>query len=166
LETIAVYWENKIKTYGFQIRQDLSLFHLTLPPAALSPWGALLLSEKNDITFDLVLMQTKTESAFGLYLLLQKKWEQSLYGLLNRMEKNSFNIDCNAYSPVELLHFQGPHFGDRYGIADKVFFSLSRESVPMLGMGCTAASVYIIFPEHEALRAKKVLAGVFETPEK
>jgi len=166
LETIAIYWENRVKTYGFQIKQNLSLHHLVLPPAAVSQWSALLLSAKKDIIFEMVLLQANAAPAFDLYLLLQKKWENHLAALRERMGENIPGIDCDTYSPVELLHFQGPHFGDRYGIADKVFGSLSQESVPVLAMGCTAASVYIIFPEHEAPRAEKVLADVFQTPEK
>ena len=40
LETIAVYWENRIKTYGLQIERELSLFQISVAPQ--SNWQGLV----------------------------------------------------------------------------------------------------------------------------
>ena len=72
----------------------------------------------------------------------------------------SFIIDF----PVEMLNFHGPHFGDRYGIADMAGRALQKNGNRYILMGCSAASVHILFIKNAADKAKAALASVFETP--
>jgi aspartokinase len=65
---------------------------------------------------------------------------------------------------VELIYFQGPHFGDRYGIADAAFGALFAADVPVLAAACTAASIYIALPKDTAGRACKALSESFVVP--
>lgn len=67
-------------------------------------------------------------------------------------------------SPVELVYFHGPHFGDRYGIADMALGTLRRKGLPILAAGCTGASVYIVVPEQRSAEIKQILSDVFDTP--
>ena len=53
--------------------------------------------------------------------------------------------------PVEMLYFHGPHFGDRYGIAHIAGHALQKEDIRYIAMGCSAASVHLLFPEHTGL---------------
>ena len=72
----------------------------------------------------------------------------------------SFIIDF----PVDMLYFHGPHFGDRYGIADMAGHALRKNDIRFIAMGCSAASVHLIFPENLADKARKALASVFQIP--
>jgi len=67
-------------------------------------------------------------------------------------------------APVELLSFQGPHFGDRSGIANATLNPLLDKNIPILAAGCTGASVYIVVPENQAEVSKQHLEKVFNTP--
>ncbi len=166
METIAVYWENKIKTYGFQIERELSLFQISIAPQALAGFGSALFNETSDIHFSWVLVQPSSTHTLKIYILLDQKWEQPIQALLERYRGNAKVLDLRVKSPVEMVFFHGPHFGDRYGIADTALGTLRRKGLPILIAGCTGASVYIIVPEHCSAEAKDILSDVFDTPQK
>jgi len=68
-------------------------------------------------------------------------------------------------NPVELVYFQGPHYGDRYGIAGAAVSALAQHDVPLLAVVCTGASVYLIMPKGMASAALNALGNAFSTPE-
>jgi len=166
LETIAVYWENKIKTYGFQIERELSLFQISLAPSALAELGAAFFNETSGIHFSWVLVQQPSSHVLAVYILLAQKWEQPLQALLECYRENGNVLELRTESPVEMIFFHGPHFGDRYGIADTTLSTLRGKGLPILAAGCTGASVYIIVPEHLSAEVRDTLSGVFDTPKK
>ena len=67
-------------------------------------------------------------------------------------------------TPVELLFFQGPHFGDRFGIADFTFKALKEKADQLLASVFACASVYLILPEGAADETKTLLAAAFRIP--
>jgi hypothetical protein len=67
-------------------------------------------------------------------------------------------------SPAELVFFQGPHFGDRYGIADVAVAALAGGGVQMMAVVCSGACIYIVLPEGKSEEAGRVLAETFEIP--
>jgi aspartokinase len=165
LETIAVYWEDKIKTYGFQAEHGLSLFRISIPSSQqLAGLGSVLDSDINEINFRWIMVQRSTRHGFNVYILLDQKWKQPMQTLLERHQENNADLDLQTESPVEMIFFHGPHFGDRYGIADTALGALRGKSLPVIAMGCTGASVYIILPENCAAKARHFLSAVFETP--
>jgi aspartokinase len=164
LETIAVYWENKIKTYGFQIEIELSLFQISIAPHELARLGSTFFNNINDINFSWILVQQSPKQVFRVYILLAQKWKQPMQALLERYQENGTRLDLRTESPVEMVFFHGPHFGDRYGIADTALRTLREKGLPIIAAGCTGASVYIILPEHCAAKASDILSGSFDTP--
>jgi len=66
--------------------------------------------------------------------------------------------------PAELVFFQGPHFGDRYGIAEVAVAALASGRVQMMAVVCSGACVYIVLPEGRSEEAVRVLAGTFDIP--
>ena len=166
LETIAVYWEDKIKTYGFQAEHGLSLFRISIAPRQLDGLGSAVNSDISQIHFKWVLVQRSAPHGFIVFILLDQKWKQPMQALLERYQENGTILDLQTESPVEMIFFHGPHFGDRYGIADRALRTLRGKSLPVIAMGCTGASVYIILPENCAAKARHFLSAVFETPKK
>ena len=65
---------------------------------------------------------------------------------------------------MELISFQGPHFGDRYGIADTAFKALDGQKVPVLITVFAGAAVYIVLPEKKLQDARPLLMEAFEVP--
>lgn len=165
METIAVYWEPKIKTYGFKDVLDLSLLVIEFQSGQLPEWG-LSLYEMSDseFRFELVLTQLKAENVLQLYLLFERKWEERLLNHINQVIRKDGGETFRIISPVELVYFFGPHFGERYGIADSVFKTLTPEAIPVLVASFSGSIVYLILPEGMAKKAKVLLAETFKGP--
>ena len=165
MQTIAVYSESRIKTYGFQEMTDLSLLELTLGPGheALRDLhiGDLKVS---GIHFHLGFAQMAKDQCLRLYLLIDHPFEtEALNRIRNRDPVHGRNA-VRASSPVELLHFQGPHYGDRYGIAETTLEALKKEGIPLLAVACSQSCVYLVLPPEGAQQAKRCLSQVFEIP--
>lgn len=164
METIAVYWENKAKTYGFQTELELSLFQISATPHELAKLGSLLLNDTRSLRFSWVLVQASSPRRLKICLLLSQARAPYIKALVGRFRKNNTNLDLQTVSPVELICFHGPHFGDRYGIADTALGTLRKKGLPILVAGCTGASVYIVVPESRSESAVEILSDVFDTP--
>jgi aspartokinase len=164
VETIAVYWENKVKTYGFQIERELSLFQLSLSPHEMASLGMEMCNDSSGIRFSWVLCQPSSNQRLDVYVLLNRKWAPCMQNLVERSRENRMDLDLEVTSPVEMVSFHGPHFGDRYGIADTALGTLEKKGLPILAAGCSGASVYIIVPEQRSAETKHILSDVFDTP--
>ena len=164
METIAVYWESKIKTYGFKDVLDLSLLELGFQSGRLPEWG-LGLYDMGDfgIRFELVLAQ-HGEKGMQVYLLFKRQWEKTLINHITKRIRKECGEAYHLTSPVELVYFFGPHFGERYGVAESTFRPLTRNAIPILSAGFSGSAVYLVLPEGMAQAAKVVLAETFETP--
>lgn len=164
METIAVYWENRAKTYGLQVERELSLFQISTTPSELAGLGSMLWKDTSGIRFSWILVQTSSRQLLKISLLLSQKWVPAMQVLVGRSREDGIPLDIQIASPVELVYFHGPHFGDRYGIADTALGTLRRKGLPILAAGCTGASVYIVSPEQYSAETKQILSDVFDTP--
>jgi aspartokinase len=164
LETIAVYWEDKVKTYGFQLARKLSLLQVSIPAHQLAAFGSKLLNDTTDVQFKWVLVQPSSRQGLIIHLLLTHKWVPCMRSHIQQLRKNDIDLEMQVTSPVELVSFHGPHFGDRYGIADAALGTLHKEGLPILASGCSGASVYIVVPDQRSAEVANILSGVFETP--
>ena len=66
--------------------------------------------------------------------------------------------------PVEYIHFYGPHFGDRYRIFQTAQDCLAASRISPLAMGCTGASVSLVFLKDQGGMAQRALERGFESP--
>ncbi|MCG6911794.1 MAG: hypothetical protein LJE94_16965 [Deltaproteobacteria bacterium] len=164
METIAVYWEETIRTYGFQVEKGLCLVRADVDPTQLPDLGRWLGElGKAALRFRLVLVHQPEAGALRLHLVCSGEWKDRL----TTSPSPVFTDDARHYRvdyPVEMLTFYGPHFGDRYGIAHKACDALEKEDIRYIATGCSAASVHFVFPENRADRAADALGTVFKTP--
>lgn len=165
METIAVYWEPKPKTYGFKEVIDLSLMNIEIKPEKMGQWGLWLMELADlNISFHLILAKYSTHQKLRLYILLEKFAADSVLSYTDKRIAPESEKYFHIASPVELISFQGPHFGDRYGIAYSAFKALDGQGVPVLITVCSGAAVYIVLPEKKLQEAKPFLLEAFEVP--
>ena len=183
METFAVYWEPIIKTYGIVERTGLCLISLDLPFDRLSDGGAFLSQAASGFGGSLVLIFSRPASSSGLRLNLlldraqeKDEWVEKDDAIENKdqlaqpIEMNLAGFDGTSLrlrvdNPVELVYFQGPHYGDRYGIACAALSALAKHGVTVLAVVCAGASVYMITPKGMACTARNALIGAFSIPE-
>jgi aspartokinase len=165
VETFAVYWEPRPKTYGFKEVIDLSLLSIEIRPGKMSQWGLMLMELADlDIGFHLILAKYSTHQKLRLYILLEKPWADHVLSYIGKKIDLDSEKDFHLTCPVELISFQGPHFGDRYGIADTAFKALDGQGVPVLITVCSGATVYIVLPEKKLQEARPFLLEAFVVP--
>jgi hypothetical protein len=163
MEIIAVYWEPKIKTYGFQVKAGLSLATATLPFEQVAEWGGSLQDENApQRNFIMALAQPADAEALRVHLLFEPPGAEHLTDMICKGKETAAGVFFEIDSPVELIYFQGPHFGDRYGIADAAFKALAGQEV--LAAGFSGASVYIVVAEKQAQATINCLSEAFITP--
>jgi aspartokinase len=165
LETVAVYWESIIKTYGFSITTDLTLVGISFPVDQATAVGSRIRElDATGGSFVMVVGQVFDGARMQLNLLFENGAsgfdEKPLEAIVEEEPRFSFRIE----TPVELIRFHGPHYGDRYGIADAAFSRFEENRLAVLASGCTGASIYIVVPENKARIAVELLSEKFAVP--
>ena len=161
LETVAIYREERIKTYGFDIFEGLALLEIAAGSGTrgdVAEAGEGL--ETEDGKYKMVHGWNHPQDGPVLTLVL----ETGTAGTLAETTR-SRGLSVRLESPVDMIHFQGPHYGDRFGVSHAVLEGLARGGIPWLRLVCAGSSVHIVLPGGRAAAAKKVLEGVFEAPE-
>jgi len=163
LETRAVYWEPRIKTYGFQTVADLSLFEITVRRAKIDSLGRVFCRLGDaGVSFHLVFSRF---SSRGLEVCLLAP-VQSAKVIEEHMQELVEGTDevIGRTSPAEMVFFQGPHFGDRPGIVDTALRALKARGIKMTATACSGSCIYIVLPEGKSGEAVAALSEVFEIP--
>ncbi len=167
METIAVYWEDRIKTYGFSEVTGLALVQWKASPEELPALGSGI-QDMGDSNIDmlLVLGQGLANHPLEFGLLVEQQWEDQTIRRLRALVGEAAPENVTSLSPAGLIHFYGPHFGDRYGIADAALRTLMDCGVPILAIGCSASSIYLVLSEAWMGKAKEALLETFLRPER
>lgn len=164
METIVMYREPQIKTYGFQVVKDLALYNYKMPVDLPAGWTrAIKRIEDEPNRFHLLYTQLRESSEVNLRLLCEP--EQGVY-LVRRIadEIPAAGDRLQVTAPVELIFFQGPHFGDRFGIAAFTYKALKEKSALLLAAVFACHSIYLILPEGAADETQTRLAAAFRIP--
>ncbi len=161
METIAVYWEPIIGVYGLTAQTGLSLYTLIFPIEKLSYWGEMVrhLGEE-EREFQLVSLQTSSFTRMQLCLLLDAGAGEARK-LLEKCLENDDATSLAVVPYVELIYLHGPHFQDRYGIAEAALKPLHSAGIPILSVGCAGTSVYLVVPEKKSHAAAVCLRETF-----
>lgn len=160
METIAVYWEAQVRVYGLTEKRGLSMLNLHFPAHRLDHWAGTLGDLQAYGEFELVFMQPDA-AGLRLTLLPSGSAVAELEGLLQQRLQGEEGSSLNCQAPVAVLYLYGPHFQDRYGIAEAALRPLRKAGVVVLAMGCAGTSVYLVVDEGAAERARAALAETF-----
>ena len=158
METIAIYWEPVIKTYGILERAGLSLITLPISKAG-SDAGATAFLEAAASWDNVKIVFAASGVSDGLRLGIVVDGPPTTIAL-PASPPAGLKIDA----PVDLVYFQGPHFGDRYGIAETALGALESSAIPVIAMVCAGASVYLVVADGSAHRATQALCQLFAGP--
>lgn len=163
LETKAAYWEPRIKTYGFQRTTGLSLVEITVRSAGIESLGqACCRLGDSGVGFHLVFSRTSSRG-LEVSLLVTAQWAKAIEERMQEFVAGTDEV-MRRTSPAEMVFFQGPHFGDRYGIVDTALRTLAAKGIKMTATACSGSCIYIVLPEGKSEEAVLALSEVFEIP--
>jgi hypothetical protein len=165
VETVAMYCEPTIKTYGFHTINNLALYKYVISSelSFLPDVGPPGIKDRQNC-FHLLCGQLNDNNGIDLLLLCESAHGSTFVRQVESMLPVDATCRREAERPVELLLFQGPHFGDRFGIADFTYRALGRDAHRLPAAVFSCASVYLVLPEGAAQQAEKRLASAFTIP--
>jgi len=164
LETIAVYWESRVKIYSITEVTNLSMTSILFPPLALEKLGRIVTTLEEPVhRFELV-TQDYIDPAHSQLNLFYDRSKQGAADAALGKEADKIKVTVTTTSPVELIYLHGPHFQDRFGIADTVFSALKGDNIQVITTGCAGTTIYIALPRNQADQAAKILRETFIIP--
>jgi hypothetical protein len=165
METIAVYWESTIRTYGFNLFQGLRMCRVGMPSSNMARWGAALQSlADHEPAFRLVWAQSEPPETVTFFLLFDDDHWSRVQPFLRRQLQIGTIGTLPGTETVDLVFFQGPHYGDRYGVLDFTLAPLTENGIPLLAIACSVATIYLVLPAGWGGKAKTILSSSFEIP--
>lgn len=159
METIAVYWESRIKTYGFQRITDLAIIEFSYPLSEIKSLGEIFSQDDLQILRPKFIIAQESDHEISFIFCLPGKEGKGFHLSLKKPPRPTPN---RYIYPVGIIFFHGPHFGDRYGIADATFSTLSKADIKIIASSCSSASVFLVLSHDDIDRAEEVLSKTFE----
>lgn len=163
VETVAVYWEPRIRIYGMDIQRELSLLQLECDPKAFADDQWLQLGAHKE-KFRLLVTQAGNERRSRCTFLLQQDFRPALRASISSLLGKNFRAHLVAEEQADMVSFHGPHFHDRYGIAQLTYSSLKKSGCRLLASGCTGTSVNVVVAGGQAEAAAQRLRQVCIVP--
>jgi hypothetical protein len=164
METIAIYSESIISTYGFNLLERLIMGRVEMTFDQLKRWGAFLRDIADEPAFRLVWAQRCRSDRIKFYLLCDDNQWRKVKPFFDQCKEDKVGTWRRRTEAVDLLFFQGPHFGDRYGIMEYTQQALTDKQIPVLAAVCSVATIYLVLPGGRGEAAKNELTGVFNIP--
>lgn len=160
-EVIATYQEKIIRVYYIAHQAGLDLWDLSVPSSqALEDFAQALiaLGERNR-TIPFLVAVPGPGKMFTLSFSVSADYAGEVKDIL---QANLPAITTRRHSPVAAVFLHGPHFGDRYGIANTLIKTLDRAKVSLLALSCAVSSITAIVKEVELPAVLQVLGKTFE----
>jgi hypothetical protein len=66
--------------------------------------------------------------------------------------------------PFSVFTMNGPHFGDRYGIAGELLAAIDQSGISLTALNCTVASITGAVPQRDLAVALEAIQACFEVP--
>jgi aspartokinase len=157
---IASYREKVVRIYDIVQQSELDLWSLVVDQTGLAKLGAALMALGQwqiRMPFVIALLSTENRLVFGF----------CFPGGQDARIRETFsshlgNTVIARHSQVAALYIHGPHFGDRYGIANTLVRALESGGAPILAMGCTVSSISVIIREEDLTAAVQTLEATFK----
>jgi aspartokinase len=164
VETTATYWEARIKTYGFHTRTELCLFQLTVERFRIALLGQAFCRMGEEEIPLLLTFARDTPQGLSASFVVPRLLEGRVREMLQEDESLARDKASTQALPVEIVFFYGPHFGDRYGIAEATLEPLEGCGIHPMATACSGSCVYLVLPEGRSEEAVRILSQAFEIP--
>lgn len=162
-EVVASYQEQRPKVYGLEVHEGQALIRVEYSEGRLSQWGSLFKEFARsglNLTF-IVTCPGETEEKGLLAFCIPASENQPGSKIIDEIAPE---LSVDRVSPVAVFSMNGPHFGDRYGIAKELLSAFERRDIDLLGLSCTIASITGIVSSHHFESATIAIQSCFEVP--
>jgi len=163
METIAVYWEERIKIYGISTKHGLTL--LSLFPVDVSATGiAGMCSSLSSFLPEFVLSAYQQGAKPRFDIVTPREMGNEASVRVRQVRDKLKNVAVTVIDDVSMISLHGPHFQDRFGIAEVAVKALTVARIPMLLHVCAGTSLQLIVPEYSCKQTCDILRQTFVIP--
>ncbi len=165
METIAVYWEEKVQVYGISTKAGLCLGKLHFPEQLNEIWGDRItdLTEKSE-KFEFVTLHNLKNNIFELLFVFEIKKKPGVVNYFQTVLEHDNKASFQTEDPVDIIYLHGPHFQDRFGIAEQALSALETYDKFITASGCAGTSMYIISRGGYGQKIVSILTDTFLIP--
>ncbi|NIQ90203.1 MAG: ACT domain-containing protein [Deltaproteobacteria bacterium] len=157
---IASYQEKVIRIYDIVQQAELALWSLSVDQADLGDLGAALITlGQSETRMVFVIALPSTENRLSFSFCFPRGQETQIRQVFSS-HLGATELAC--HSQVAALYIHGPHFGDRYGIANTLVRALESAGVSLHALGCTVSSISVIIKEADLTTAVQTLEATFQ----
>jgi aspartokinase len=164
IETIATYWEPVIKIYGSNLKTGVTALSVSFSALHLLPVLSFLSDVEEVDSFKVIALNTADQNSNNLLLLVTTAVGIKLVKSLRRRFDQSGGVAIAEQPGLEVVYFHGPHFQDRYGVANAVVKTIEKANVECVFLNCSGTSIFLVTPAHVGSLAQKALEKVFMVP--
>lgn len=162
-EVVASYQEKRPKVYGLEYHEEQEFIRLGVNSDFTEKLGkAFMEYARLDLNLTFLSITPQDENNGGLTAFCFPCHESP--SSTEILEKSGLEVDISINSPVTVFSMNGPHFGDRYGIASELMESLQKGKVDVLGLSCTIASITGVVPSNDFEKALDCIQSRFDVP--
>lgn len=158
MQTVAVYAESPVKTYGLAVEEGWALISGRCPPGRAEGLARALLDKR---IAKAPLCGAQMEGGELRFTLVVPAADAG--GAAAALAGGGLEID-EGQKAVCLIRLQGPHFGDRSGIAALVWEALGRAEARPLAMQGVTHSLVLALDAQKAFEVLKELSQDFCGP--
>ncbi len=162
-EIVASYQEMKPRVYCLEWQDNLTLLQVIFQRSYYGAMG-LVFEDLAETGFHLSFLITsppRIEDEARLLFCIRHDLQTDLATSARRWLPDATLIDSPS---VALFSMNGPHFGDRYGLAYELFDGLHQAEVDLLALSCSIASMSGVVPSEQIHGAIRAIQDRFEVP--
>jgi len=162
-EVVASYQEKKPKVYNLEWKANQNLLRVILKNYEISPMGNAFINfaRKGFHLPFLTSSPSKEQNELMLYICVSDN-DQKIY--LDLIKESLPEAVFTRTAPVAVFSTNGPHFGDRYGIACELLTAFAEAKIDLLALGCAIASISGIVPADQLEATTQAIQKCFEVP--
>lgn len=162
-EVVASYQEKRPKVYGLDIREGLEFIHIRLDGGGMGQIGTAL-RNLSQLGVNLAFISKnpcRLQGTEDLFICLPPSSDYTNAEVIGQMAPQAV---INTIYPVATFSMNGPHFGDRYGIASELLHAMEEDGINLLALNCSIASIVGVVHLDQIQSAIWAIQGCFEVP--
>lgn len=162
-EVVASYQEQRPKVYGLEYYEGQDFIEIKMNRKNMGPVGTSFRGfARSGLKLMFVATGPTSEEGKDILAFCLPAAESRIYGSI--VQRIAPDVDIEGASSVTIFSMNGPHFGDRYGIASELLGALDNHQVRPLALSCTIASISGVVPSRQCESAFEAIKERFEVP--
>ncbi len=162
-EVVASYQEKQPKVYALEWQDGQELLRVNLNRCDIGVMGNALraFSNKNRGFSFLVSNPSNEKKAENLSFCLPESTKENSVRMIRELIPA---VLMDSVFPVAVFSMNGPHFGDRYGIASELLTAFDKAGVELLALSCSIHSINGVVSADQGESTIEAIQACFEVP--